>query len=180
MNTSTRSQQHEIDSIAKQITLTRLEREYRRFESAASDIDQRRFQGCWLDGRWGVAEIVAGHAGWLDKLDEALRPWREGVALEQIDWLYLEHWEDAMYLRGTGENRGRLLRDLRRTYRRFKATASRLPAHHYGTSGVLTRMFGYLEVCKFGLHASLIAAWSEGRLNGLRESAANHERSLAA
>lgn len=164
INTPRGIQQHHLDSAAKRITLIRLERDYRRLLSAASRVNKQGFHELWLDGRWGVAEIVAGHTGWLQKLDEALRLSRDGVLVEQIDWLYLEQWEEAMYVRGAGQPKGRLLRDLRRAYQEFKKTATRLPAHRYGRNGLVTRMFSYVGVCKFGLHASLIQVWSDGRL----------------
>jgi hypothetical protein len=160
--------QHDTDLAAKQITLIGLEQEYHRFVSAAFGVDERGFHEGWLDGRWGVAEIVAGHTGWLEKLSQGLRLAGEGVPFEQIDLLYLERWEDALYIRGAGKPRGTLLRDLTRAYQQCRSTAVRVPAHHYGRNGLLARMVSYVGVCKFRLHASLIEAWSEGRLSGLR------------
>jgi hypothetical protein len=168
INTPIRIQQHHSDLATKGVILTLLEREYRWFISAAAGVDEHRFREHWLDGRWGVAEMVAVHTGWLEKLDEGLRLAKQGVPFEQIDWLEVERWEEAFYGRGSGQRRTTLLRDLKRAFQRFMTTAAQLPANNYGENGLLPRMFSYVGVCKFRLHATLIEAWSEGRLNGLR------------
>jgi hypothetical protein len=157
--------QDDSDLAAKRIILMRLEREYRRFLAAATSVDEHGYHERWLDGRLGVAEIVALHAGWLEKLDEGLRLARDGAPLEQIDWLAVDRWEGILYARGSGQHKAHLLRALKRAFQSFLNSASGLPARQYGRSGLLARMLSYVGVCKFGLHASLIDAWSKGRLD---------------
>jgi hypothetical protein len=180
INTQMRINQGDFALTTKRIVLDLLAGEYRGFLSVVSGVARHRFHERWLDGNWGVSEIVALHSGWLEKLNEALALATEGVPIDQVDWMEVERWEEAFYGRGSGERRARVLRDLKQAFQRFITTASRLPAKHYGENGQLTRMLTYVGICKFKLHASLIEAWTEGRIKASRSSNVAEWRPVAA
>jgi hypothetical protein len=142
-----------------------LEGEYRRFASTVASVDERDFRKRWLDGRCGVAEIVAVHVGCLDRLNGALRLASQGVRFEQIDWMDMERWQEVFYGLAVGKHKTTLLEELRQAFDRLIDTAIGTPEHRYSEDGLVARLFSYLGVCKFRLHASLIEAWRDGRLN---------------
>jgi hypothetical protein len=142
-----------------------LEGEYRRFASTVASVDERDFRKRWLDGRRGVAEIVAVHVGWLDRLNGALRLAGQGVRFEQIDWIDLERWQEVFHGHAAGKHKTTLLEELNQAFDRLIDTAIGMPEHRYSEDGLVARLFSYLGVCKFRLHAALIEAWRDGRLN---------------
>lgn len=71
---------------SKQDELQWHEEAYREFRSLVDKIGEPQFEEKWLDGRWGVREIVAHLAGWhrelgtgLERMSRGEHPSPEGV-----------------------------------------------------------------------------------------------------
>ena len=155
----------------KQTLLTELEGEYRRFASVVAGVNARDFRDRWLDGRCGVAEVVAIHIGCLDRLCATLQLGSGGTPFEQIDWLDGERWEEMFYPIASGKSKKALLKELREAFDRLIRAAADLAERRYRES-IVTTMISYLAFSKFRLHASLVEAWQDGRLRGTGERAA--------
>ena len=89
---------------------------YREFRDLVDGIDEPRFEEKWLDGRWGVREIVWHLAGWhrefatgLERMARGERPAPEGV-----DWSDVQRWNDSFAGGGAGQGQGASAARIRR------------------------------------------------------------------
>jgi hypothetical protein len=132
---------------------------YREFRSLVDSIEEPRFEERWLDGRWGVREIVAHLTGWhyqfgagLERMNRGERPSPQGV-----DWTDVQTWNDHFAHEAQGKSKADVLRDLDEAVARFHANAERLPEERFGPGKTASRMLA--ENGHFNTHAAQIRGW---------------------
>jgi len=143
----------------------RLDAAYADFRSTLEGLDEVQFETKWLDGQWGVREIVAHLAGWLGQLGGGLERMSRGErpAPAGVDWNDVQHWNDIFAHHAMGKQRAEVLRELEHALDAFKEAAAKLPDERFGEGKTANRMFDAGGIAHFKEHAAMIRAWRDGR-----------------
>ncbi len=132
---------------------------YRRFRSLVEPIAEPQFEERWLDGRWGVREIVAHLAGWhrqftiaLERMGRGERPSPEGV-----DWSDVQAWNEHFAHEARNKTKAQVIRELDEAVATFHAAAEALPEERFGPGKTASRLLA--ENGHFNTHADQIRGW---------------------
>ena len=144
----------------------RLYQAYAEFRSTLDGLDEVEFETKWLDGRWGVREIAAHHAGWLGQLGGGLERMSRGEkpAPEGVDWTDVQHWNDIFAHHAMGKRQSEVLSELAHALDAFKEAAVKVPEERYGEGKTANKMFDLAGISHFKEHAAMIRAWRESRV----------------
>jgi len=150
---------------SKQDELRWHEEAYREFRLLAGEIDERRFADRWLDGRWGVREIVWHLAGWHRELGTGLERMVRGErpAPEGVDWTDVQHWNDIFAAEAQGKDKTQVLREFDEQVARFRRLAEQLPEDRFGPEKTASRMLDLAGTSHFRTHAAMIGDWLKQR-----------------
>ncbi len=150
---------------SKQDELQWHEEAYRDFRSLVDAIDTERFEERWLDGRWGVREIVAHLAGWHRELGTGLERMSRGErpAPEGVDWSDVQHWNDVFAAGAQGKGKAQLVQELDEQVARFRRLGEQLPEERFGPGKTAGRMFDLAGTGHFRTHAAMIRGWLRQR-----------------
>lgn len=145
----------------KQQEFAALDSAYQEFRSVVDELDEKHFQEKWLDGRWGVREIVAHLTGWhrefavgLERMGRGKRPAPEGS-----DWNAIQRWNDRFAAEAAGKGRAELLQELDRSVAHFKAMGETLPEERFGDGKTASVFFRNAGSEHFREHAAMIRTW---------------------
>ncbi len=134
---------------------------YREFRSLVDAIEEPRFEEPWLDGRWGVREIVAHLAGWhrevgaaLERMSRGERPTPEGV-----DWSDFQAWNDRFAREAQDKSKAETLRALDEEVARFREFGARLPEERFGPGKTANRIIETAGTNHFREHIAMINGW---------------------
>jgi len=146
---------------AKQQEFEALDSAYQEFRSVVDGLDESTFQESWLDGRWGVREIVAHIAGWLREVAVGLERMGKGKrpAPEGSDWNAFQRWNDKFAAEAAGKGKEELLRELERSVAHFKAMGEKLPDDRFAEGKTASGFFRNVGSAHFREHAAMIRAW---------------------
>jgi len=151
---------------SKQDELRLHEDAYREFRSLVGAVDPVLFEERWLDGRWGVREIVAHLAGWHRELADGFermlrgeRPTPEGVDLTDI-----QHWNDIFAAAARDKDKAQILAEFDAQVERFRNLAAQLPDDRFGSSKTANKMFERAGTGHLRLHAAIIRRWLDLRV----------------
>ena len=146
---------------SKQDELRWHEEAYREFRLLVDKIGEPQFEEKWLDGRWGVREIVAHLAGWhrelgtgLERMSRGERPSPEGV-----DWSDVQHWNDIFAAEAQGKNKAQVLRELDEQVARFRRLGEQLPEGRFGPGKTANTLFERAGSGHFRTHAAMVSDW---------------------
>lgn len=145
----------------KQQLIRELDEAYRDFLSTLEGLDEHTFDRKWLDGRWGVREIVAHITGWhgqmgggLERMARGERPTPEGV-----DWTKVDEWNETFANHVMGKRKEQVLDELEHSVNAFKEAAAKVPDDRFGEGKTANRMFDLAGIAHFREHAEMIRAW---------------------
>ena len=150
---------------SKQDELRWHEEAYRDFRSLVDGIDPARFEERWLDGRWGVREIVAHLAGWHRELATAFERMAGGErpAPESVDWTDTQHWNDIFAAGAQGKGKAQMLGELDKEVARFRRLAEQLPDERFGPNKTASNIVERAGTGHFRTHAAMIRGWPQQR-----------------
>jgi hypothetical protein len=139
---------------------------YREFRSLVEEVDEQRFEDRWLDGRWGVREIVWHLAGWHRELSMGLERMGRGErpAPEGVDWGDVQHWNDIFAAEAQGKHKAQVLQELDDQVARFRNLAEQLPADRFGPGKTASRILDSTGTSHFRTHAAMIGDWLRERV----------------
>ena len=149
---------------SKQQLMDQLDIAYQEFRSTFEDLDNHEFDVKWLDGRWGVREIVAHHVGWLGQFAGGLERMSRGErpSLPGVDWTDIQHWNDTFAEHTMGKHKDEVLNELRDALDAFKEAAARVPEDRFGEGKTANKMFDRAGISHFKEHTAMIRAWRSG------------------
>ncbi len=137
------------------------ENAYREVRSLVDSIEEPRFEEPWLDGRWGVREIVAHLAGWhremgagLERMTRGERPTREGV-----DWSDVQAWNDRFAREAQGKSKADVLREFDAAVARFREFGAQLPEERFGPGKTANGIIEGAGTNHFREHMAMINSW---------------------
>ena len=138
---------------------------YRDFRSLVGEVDPEEFEERWLDGRWGVREIVAHLTGWHRELGGGLERMSRGErpAPEGVNWGDFQHWNDIFAAGAQGRGKAEILQELDREVARFRRLGEQLPEERFGPDKTASRMFDLAGTGHFRTHAAMIRDWLKQR-----------------
>jgi hypothetical protein len=147
----------------KQQLLNDLDEAYRGFLSAVEGLDEIAFERKWLDGRWGVREIVAHHTGWLGQLGGGLERMSRGEKPmpEGVDWMDVQHWNDTFAHHAMGKRRHEVLYELEQALQAFKEAADKVPEERFGEGKTASGMFDGAGIAHFRESAEMVRRWRQ-------------------
>jgi len=150
---------------SKQDELRWHEEAYRDFRSLVNGIDPMRFEERWLDGRWGVREIVAHLAGWHRELATGFERMSRGErpAPEGVDWTDTQRWNDVFAAGAQGKDKAQILKELDEEEARFRRLGEQLPDDRFGPDKTANKMFERVGTGHFRTHAAMIRGWLQQR-----------------
>lgn len=145
----------------KQQLIDDLDTAYSEFRSAIEGLDERQFERKWLDGNWGVREIVAHHTGWLGQFSGGLERMARGErpSPEGVDWTDEQHWNETFAEHAKGKRQDEVLAELESALESFKAAAERVPDERFGGGRTADMMFDNAGISHFKEHAEMIREW---------------------
>lgn len=150
---------------SKQRLLNDLDEAYREFLSAVEGLDEIEFETKWLDGQWGVREIVAHHTGWLGQLGGGLERMGRGErpTPEGVDWTDVQHWNDTFARHAMGKRRHEVLFELEQALQTFKEAGAKLPEERFGEGKTASRMFDLAGISHLRESAAMVRRWRQGQ-----------------
>jgi hypothetical protein len=142
-----------------------LEAAYKEFRSTLEGLDEIQFETKWLDGLWGVHEIVAHHTGWLGQRGGGLERMSKGEkpAPDGVDWTDVQHWNDTFAHHAMGKRQAEVLDELEHAFHAFEEAAAKLPDDRFGEGKTASKVFDLAGISHFKEHAAMIRSWREGR-----------------
>ena len=148
---------------SKQQLMNDLDEAYQEFRSAVEGLGEVDFDKKWLDGRWGVREIVAHHTGWLGQLGGGLERMGRGEKPmpEGVDWMDVERWNETFAHHAMGKRRHEVLYELEQALQAFKEAAAGLPEERFGEGKTASRMFDGAGVAHFRESADMVRRWRQ-------------------
>lgn len=151
---------------SKQQLLNDLDEAYREFLSAVDGLDELEFEKKWVDGRWGVREIVAHHTGWLGQLGGGLERMSRGEkpTPDGVDWTDVPRWNDVFAERARGKRQREVLDEMEHALRAFKEAAAKLPEERFGEGKTASRMFDLVGISHFRESAEMVRRWRRREL----------------
>lgn len=140
-----------------------LESAYREFRTLVDGIDEASFEEKWLDGRWGVREIVAHIAGWLREMGAGLERLSRGErpAPEGVDWSDFQRWNDLFAQEAQGKSKTEVLRELDDEVARFTGYAAQLPEERFAPGKTANKIVQGAGTGHFHTHTAMIRGWLE-------------------
>jgi hypothetical protein len=148
---------------SKQDELRWHEEAYRGFRSLVEPIDELHFEEKWLDGRWGVRELVGHLAGWHRELGTGLERMLRGErpSPEGVDWTDIQHWNDIFAAEVRDKSKAQVMQVLDDQVTRFRRLGEQLPESRFGPGKTTSAMFERAGTTHFRLHGAMIADWLE-------------------
>ncbi len=146
---------------SKQDELQWHEEACRDFRSLVDGIDPQRFEEKWLDGRWGVREIVAHLTGWHQQLSMGLERMARGErpTPEGVDWTDVQHWNDIFAAGAQGKDKAQILQEFDEAVARFRQIGAQLPDDRFGPDKTANGIFRRAGSGHFPTHAAMIRDW---------------------
>ncbi len=146
---------------SKQEELQWHEQAYRDFRSLADSVDPERFEEKWLDGRWGVRELVAHLAGWHNELSRAFERMARGErpAPEGANWEDVQHWNDIFAAGAQGKHKDQIMREFDEAVARFRELGAKLPDERFGLGKTANAIFQRTGTEHFYTTAEMIRNW---------------------
>lgn len=147
----------------KQQLLNDLDEAYREFRSAVEGLSEIEFERKWIDGRWGVREVVAHHTGWLGQLGGGLERMSRGEKPmpEGVDWMDVQGWNDTFAHHAMGKRRHAVLYELEQALQAFKQAADGVPEERFAEGKTASRMFDLAGISHFRESADMVRRWRE-------------------
>jgi hypothetical protein len=151
---------------SKQQLLNDLDEAYGEFRSAVDGLDEIDFERKWVDGRWGVREIVAHHTGWLGQLGGGLERMGRGEkpTPDGVDWTKVDRWNAIFAEHARGKRQAEVLNELEHALYVFKEAARKLPEDRFGERKTASRMFDLAGISHFRESAEMVRRWREGQM----------------
>ncbi len=149
----------------REALLAHLDAAYGDLLTVVGGLDEHHFEEKWLDGRWGVREIVAHIAGWLGQLGGGLERMSRGEkpAPEGVDWTDVQTWNDTFARHAMGKRQAEVLSELEHAVQAFKDSAQRVPADRFGEGKTANKMFDAAGAPHLREHAEMVRRWRESR-----------------
>ncbi|HUF52822.1 MAG TPA: ClbS/DfsB family four-helix bundle protein [Dehalococcoidia bacterium] len=140
-----------------------LETAHDEFVSTVKDLDERRFEEKWLDGRWGAREIAAHHTGWLGQLAGGMERMSRGEKPSEpgVDWSDPHPWNEMFAERAKGKRQDQVLRELGKGLQSFIESARKLPEDRFEEGRSAHKMFEGAGIAHFHESAEMIRRWRE-------------------
>lgn len=142
--------------------IAELDEAYGEFRTAADGLDEHHFEKKWLDGHWGVREIVAHVAGWLGQLGAGMERMSRGEkpAVEgERPWTDVDAWNAVFARHAMGKRQDEVLHELEQALKAFRAGAMKLPDDRFGEGKTANRMFGAGGAPHLREHAGILRQW---------------------
>ena len=152
---------------SKEELLRELDLSYNDFLSAVSTIGEPEFFVKWLDGRWGVREIVAHHTGWLGQFAGGINRVTRGDELrpsDRVDWHEIDTWNETFMEHAKGKSRDQIMHELRQAKTSFEEAVNGLPDGKVRDE-TLQKIANAAGIRHFREHAALIREWTTQSLN---------------
>lgn len=136
---------------------------YQEFLSAVHDLDEHTFERKWLDGRWGVREIVAHHTGWFGQLGGGLERMARGEkpTPEGVDWTDVQPWNERFAQHAKGKLKGAVLDELAHAVTAFMEAATRLPDDRFVEGKTVHKMFDAAGISHFRESSAMVRRWRQ-------------------
>lgn len=147
--------------MSKKETLMReLESAYNEFYETIKDVSPEDFLVKWQDGRWGLREIAAHHAGWLGKFAGDMERMARGeqLANEDVD---VEAMDETFAEHTKGKVKDEVLFELQQAVNAFLDAAEKIPDDLYEEDGGLEPMFQAAGITHFRQHLAEIQQWRD-------------------
>jgi hypothetical protein len=159
---------------SKQQLLNDLYEAYREFLSTVDGLGEIEFETKWVDGRWGVREIVAHHTGWLGQLGGGLERMGRGErpTPDGVDWTEVDRWNAIFAEHARGKRQGEVLSELEHALRVFKEAAQKLPEERFGDGKTASRMVDLAGISHFKESAEMVRRWRRGEVAKVQAAAA--------
>jgi hypothetical protein len=149
--------------MSRQELIDELDRAYGEFMAAVDDLEERSFENKWLDGRWGVREIVAHITGWHGKLASGLERMARGErpSPEGEDWNDTQPYNETFAQHAKGKVKEEVLSELASAVEAFKSAAQRAPDETFEEGRTGYRMFHGAGIDHFREHLRTVQEWRQ-------------------
>jgi hypothetical protein len=133
---------------------------FRVFTEAIRGLDERAFERKWLDGKWGIREIVAHITGWHGQFASGLERLARGEPLNRpgAEWAGLQDLNDTFAEHAKGKLRDEILFELERAVHHFREAAYKLPEEAFEDGRVANELVHRAGIRHFNEHLAMIEA----------------------
>ena len=151
--------------LLKEDLLKELDSSYTNFLSSVATVDEPEFFTKWLDGRWGVREIVAHHTGWLGQFAGGLNRVSRGQKLrpaDRVDWHEIDTWNETFTEHAKGKGKDQVMNELEQAKASFEEAMIALPEGQIAEE-TLKKITNSAGTRHFREHVVFIRQWTQQR-----------------